>query len=71
LYPLLPKRDTLGNLSSLNANVTNPFYIGNFTGLQTSNSVLYNFLASNGTYSSPTIAHNRLIRDYPSFPASA
>ncbi|HEV3216898.1 MAG TPA: carboxypeptidase-like regulatory domain-containing protein [Vicinamibacterales bacterium] len=49
----------------LNANVANPFYIGNFASLQTSNPALYAKMAGNSFFTSPTIQKNRLLRPYP------
>lgn len=52
-------------VNSLNAQVTNPFYIGNFESLRTSNPVVYQDMASNGFFTSRTIARNRLLRPFP------
>ena len=49
----------------LNANVTNPFFIGNFESLRTSNPALYNQMAGNSFFTSPTIQRHRLLRDFP------
>ena len=49
----------------LNANVTNPFFIGNFEPLRTSNPALYNQMARNAFFTSPTIQRNRLLRPFP------
>ena len=49
----------------LNANVTNPFLIGNFDALRTSNPALYNQMAGNSFFTSPTIQRNRLLRPFP------
>ncbi|HET8549345.1 MAG TPA: TonB-dependent receptor, partial [Bryobacteraceae bacterium] len=46
----------------LNANVTNPFWIGNFDPLRTSNPVLYNYMNSQSLFTSKTIARHRLLR---------
>jgi len=51
--------------SNLNANVTNPFNIKNFTELQTSNPVLYQDMAANSFFSSSNIQKNKLLRAYP------
>ncbi len=48
-------RSTAAN-TFLTANVTNPFFINNFASLKTTDPVLYQRLASNPTFSSPTIA---------------
>ena len=49
----------------LNANVTNPFLISNFESLRTSNPALYNQMAGNSFFTSPTIQRNRLLRPFP------
>jgi hypothetical protein len=49
----------------LNANVTNPFFIGNFESLRSSNPALYNQMAGNSFFTSPTIQRNRLLRAFP------
>jgi hypothetical protein len=49
----------------LNANVTNPFFIDNFTALRSSNPALYNQLAGNSFFTSPTIQRHRLLRPFP------
>lgn len=49
----------------LNANVTNPFAIGNFASLQSTNPVLYNRMAGNPFFTSPTVQRHRLLRDFP------
>ena len=49
----------------LNANVTNPFYIGNFSSLQTTDPALYARMAGNSFFTSPTIQKNRLLRAFP------
>lgn len=49
----------------LNANVTNPFYIGNFPDIQTSNPNLYQVMSSNSFFSSKTIQLNKLLVQYP------
>ena len=51
--------------TNLNANVTNPFYIGNFSSLQTSNPALYQALASRTFFASKTIRKNQLLRPSP------
>jgi hypothetical protein len=48
-----------------NQNVPNPFFIGNLTSLRTSNPALYNQLAAQALFTSPTIQKNRLLRPYP------
>ncbi len=49
----------------LNANVTNPFFIGNFEPLRTSNPTLYNQMARNSFFTSPTVQRHRLLRSFP------
>ena len=49
----------------LNANVTNPFFIGNFEPLRTSNPALYNQMAGNSFFTSPTVQRHRLLRPFP------
>jgi hypothetical protein len=56
-------RNTAAN-AFLTANVTNPYFIGNFASLQTTDPVLYQRLASNGTFSSATIPRQRLLRPF-------
>jgi hypothetical protein len=51
--------------SNLNANVPNPFFIGNFEGLRASNPALYGRLAAQSLFASPTVAKNRLLRPSP------
>jgi len=51
--------------SNLNANVTNPFNINNFTALKTSNPAIWQDMSTNGFYTSATIAKNKLLRAYP------
>jgi hypothetical protein len=46
------------------ATVTNPFYIGNLSSLQTSNTALYNYLNTVSWFTSKTIAVNTLQRAY-------
>jgi len=49
----------------LNANVTNPFFIGNFDSLRTTSPALYNQMAGNSFFTSPTIQRHRLLRAFP------
>jgi hypothetical protein len=56
-------RNTAAN-TFLTANVANPFFINNFASLRTTNPTLYQRLASNPTFSSPTIQRNRLLRPF-------
>jgi len=51
--------------SSLNANVTNPFYIGNFGDLKTSNPLLYNDLSKKSFFTSKTIRKYQLLYQFP------
>ena len=51
--------------TALNANVTNPFYINNFSALKTSKAALYQSMTTLGFFTSPTIQLNRLLRAYP------
>ena len=51
--------------SNMNANVVNPFYIGNFDAIRTSNPTLYARLAAQALYTSSTIPKNRLLRPDP------
>jgi hypothetical protein len=49
----------------MSGNVTNPFYIGNFESLKTSDPVLYQNMSTLGQFTSTTIARNRLLRPFP------
>jgi hypothetical protein len=51
--------------NELNRNVTNPFFIGNFQDLRTSNPVLFQHLSTLGRFTSPTIPKNQLLREFP------
>jgi hypothetical protein len=51
--------------TNLGANVPNPFYIGNFASLQTSNPSVYSAIASQGFFTSQTISKASLLRPYP------
>jgi hypothetical protein len=48
-----------------NRNVPNPFLISNLTALRASNPALYNQLAAQALFTSPTIQKNRLLRPFP------
>ncbi len=48
-----------------NRNITNPFHVSNLTALRASNPALYNQLAAQAQFTSPTIQKNRLLRPYP------
>src|SRR5262249_33099570 len=50
--------------TNMNQNVTNPFYIANFSPLQASSPILYQALASRSFFTSPTIRKNQLLRPY-------
>jgi hypothetical protein len=51
--------------TNLNSNVTNPFYIGNFTSLKTSNPQLYTDLSTKGFFTSKTIRKYQLLYQFP------
>ncbi len=51
--------------NELNRQVVNPFHINNFSAMQTSDPVLYQQLTTIGTFTSTTIAKNRLLRPFP------
>ena len=57
-------RDTSAN-DYLTQNVPNPFYIGNFSSLQTTDPLLYQRLLGSATFTSTTIQRQRLLRDFP------
>ena len=48
--------------AAMTANVTNPFYIGNFGSLQQSNPTLYNYLNSISWFTSKTLQVQQLLR---------
>jgi hypothetical protein len=50
--------------AAMTANVTNPFYIGNLTGLQSSNPSLYNYLNTISWFTSKTLQTQQLLRGY-------
>ena len=50
--------------SQWNANVPNPFYLGNFSSLQSNNLSLYQYMASNSFFTSKTIAQSKLWAPY-------
>jgi Carboxypeptidase regulatory-like domain len=58
----LVRNNTQNNL--LTANVPNPYYIGNFTSLQTSNPALYQYMAAQSFYAGKTIQAQQLARPY-------
>jgi hypothetical protein len=51
--------------TNLNQNVPNPFYIGNFASLQTSDPLIYQALASRSFFTSPTIRKYQLLEPFP------
>jgi hypothetical protein len=51
--------------SNLNQQVPNPFYIGNFESLRTSDPALYRQMSTLSQFTSQTIAKNRLLRPFP------
>jgi hypothetical protein len=51
--------------NALTANVTNPFYIGNFASLQSSSPAIYTTIASRSFFTSKTISLANLLRAYP------
>jgi hypothetical protein len=53
---------------SLTANVANPFYINNFSSLQTSSPLLYKRLSSVSFFTSPTVSVAQLLRAFPEMP---
>ena len=50
--------------ANLNTNVTNPYNIKNFASLQSSNPLLYNYMASNSFFTSTTIRKSALLSPY-------
>lgn len=51
--------------TDMNRNVTNPFYINNFSGLKSTDPVVYQDMTTNSFYTSPTIRKNQLLRATP------
>jgi hypothetical protein len=51
--------------TELNRNVTNPFSLGNFSALQSSNPLVYQDMSTNSFYTSRTIRKNQLLRPNP------
>ncbi len=51
----------------LNQNFPNPFRITNLTGLQQSDPVIYNYLASVGLFTGSNIRRHQLLRPYPQY----
>jgi hypothetical protein len=51
--------------SNMTQNVSNPFYIGNFASIQTSNPALYQQMSTLGFFTGTTIQKNQLLRPYP------
>jgi hypothetical protein len=52
------------NDNRLNQNVTNPYRITNFAGLQQSNPTIYNYMAGQGIFTNSVIARHNLIRPH-------
>lgn len=50
--------------TELNRQVTNPYYIGNFESLRTSDPLIYQYMSTQSTFTQPTIAKNRLLRQH-------
>jgi hypothetical protein len=53
------------HINSLTRTVPNPFYYRNFDSFATSNPVLYQDMASNGFFNSPTVQRHQLLRPFP------
>jgi hypothetical protein len=51
--------------TNLAANVSNPFYLGNFAGLAQSNPLLYQNMSTLGFFTSKTIAKQQLLLPFP------
>jgi len=51
--------------SNLNANVTNPFFIGNFSSLQQSSPLIYQNMTTSTWFTSRTIRKHELLRPFP------
>ena len=51
--------------NDMNANVTNPFFIGNLSSLQTTDPNLYRYLAGQSLFTSTVVRKNVLLRAYP------
>jgi hypothetical protein len=60
----------LAQQNFLNANVPNPFFIGNFASLRTTDPRLYNRMAANSFFASSTIQRHRLLRPFPAYAIS-
>jgi hypothetical protein len=56
------RNNTVAN--TLNANITNPFYIGNFAGLQSGSPALYQYMSTNSFFSSATIHASSLLAPF-------
>ncbi len=56
------RNNTVAN--TLNANVTNPYSIGNFAGLKSSNPTLYQYMAANSFFTSSTVRASALMSPY-------
>lgn len=57
------RNNTIAN--NLNANVTNPFNIANFSSLKTTDPLLYQDLTTQSFFTSATIRKNQLLRAFP------
>ncbi len=57
------RNNTVAN--NWNTNLTNPFNISNFTGLQSSNPFLYQYLANNSFFTSTTIRKSAIWAPFP------
>jgi hypothetical protein len=51
--------------TNLTQQVTNPFYLGNFESIRTSDPVLYQHMSTLGMFISPKISRDRLLRPFP------
>jgi hypothetical protein len=51
--------------TNLNQNVPNPFYIKNFSALQSSDSLVYQAMAGQPFFTSPTIRKSQLLQPFP------
>ncbi len=56
------RNNTVAN--NWNANVANPYYLGNFASLQNANPTLYQYMTNNSFFTSKTIAQNKLWTQY-------
>ncbi len=56
---------------ALNRNLTNPFNLSTLASLRTSNPVIYNYLGTQGFFTSTTIRRHQLLRQYPNLNGSS